>query len=483
MNNFRKTIALLLCLCMVASAALSLAEAQDGSQTVTDVATGDVTQAVAVTAPELADTDVLATVNGTPITWGEVQEYYDGLVSYYGEPDATMVETYRAFALETTITMTLTNQTAAANGLDQYTEEEKAAVYQTADTDWQNALDSWVANNQPLSETATEAEKTDAYAKAAAYFSEMGYDQQKLRDEYMDSETYKRVTAFVTKDIAVTDEEVLAQYNANVTNDQALYENDVDAYEYQLMLYNNQYATEKPWYHPAGYRFVKHILLEVDEALLSKYNDLQARLEESMDAETEAAEASAAPEATEAAATDAAATPEPTQEPVSQADVDNAKAEILASLEAKTTEIYDKIAAGSDFDTLIAEYALKADGVTATDPGMVGGDYPNGYEVGIASATFVPAFVEAAFSIAQVGEVSAPYISEYGVHIVKYMADVPAGAVELTDALKTTLRESLLSERSDTALTAWQAAADIAYTGLVPSMAELQSAEATDAAE
>ena len=492
MNIIRKSIALLLCLCLTAGAALSLAEATE-APTPTEV-----TEAVAVAATALQDTDIIAKVNGEDVTWGSVSPYYDSLVNYYGEPDATMVDMYRAFAVETAIVMVLSRQTAAQNGLDQYTDEERNAIYATADTDWQAALDNWVANNANLADTATEEEKAAAYKEAEAYYLTLGYDQEKLHQDYLERDTYERVTAFVTKDIAVTDEDVQAKYDQNVADDQLLYENDINAYEQQVQLYNYQYATELPWYHPAGYRFIKHILLPVDETLMSRYTDLVARLEEQMSDETEAAdatatdaaaaEATADPAAAEAtvdpaaATVDPAATPEPTQEPVTQADVDTAKADILASVQATIDEINQKIAANEDFDALIAQYAVKADG-TATDAGMTSGSYPNGYEVSLASGTYVPEFVEAAFSVDAVGDVSAPYISDYGVHIVKYVADVPAGPVALTDELKETIRTTLTEELNNTAMDAWQSAATVEYTGLVPSMASLQSAEDTAATE
>ena len=297
----------------------------------------------------------------------------------------------------------------------------------------------------------------------------------------------------------MTDEDVQTQYDANVAKDKAAYENDLDAYEYQIMMYDYQYVTEKPWYHPAGYRYVKHILLPVDDTLLSTYTDLQARLEEQMEAESEDSDATVSDTndtdetGVDAAATDAAdatatpevtadpnVTPEPTETPVTQADVDNAKAAILASVQDKTTEINDKIAQGEDFDALIKEYAVKADG-TATDSGMTSGSYPNGYEVALASTNFVPEFVQAAFSITDVGGVSAPYVSQYGVHIVKYLGDVPSGPVELTDELKESIRTDLLSTKTSAAMDAWQKQATVTYTGLIKSYDELQQeAAATD---
>ena len=475
MMKLNKTLALLLCVCLMASGAVALAESTDATQTVTDVATDEVTTAVATTI-QLNDTDVVARINGTDVTGAEVKSVYTDLVNSYGEPDETMLELYYAVAMEQAATMKLIALTAAEKGLDQYTDEELAAVYAESDASWQSALDNYVQSSGTVTETSTDAEKTSAYSAAEAYYAGLGYTKDLLRTNYLESSTYQRVEDFVCKDITVSDEAVQTKYDENVATDKALYENDLDAYESQMMMYQQQYVTEKPWYHPAGYRYIKHILLSVDATLLANYNDLQARLEEQMDSES--TEATATDTAADATA-DPSATPEPTQEPVTQADVDNAKADILASLQDKITAINDKIAAGTDFDALITEYAVDADG-NATDVGMTNGTYPSGYEVSMASASFVPEFVEAAFSVSQVGDVSAPYISQYGVHIVKYVSDVPAGAVELTDDVKTSIRTTLETSLRDAAMTAWHDAASIEYTGILKTIDEIQVDEAAD---
>ena len=78
-----------------------------------------------------------------------------------------------------------------------------------------------------------------------------------------------------------------------------------------------------------------------------------------------------------------------------------------------------------------------------------------------------PAFTQAAFSVEKVGDVAQPVVGSYGVHIVCYHRDVPSGAVELTEELKNTLREELLStkegEQFNTVLAGWMEAAKIEY--------------------
>ena len=197
---------------------------------------------------------------------------------------------------------------------------------------------------------------------------------------------------------------------------------------------------------------------------MDTYTDLLARYEEQMDAEaeTETAEADTTAEDT----TEAAVTAE---------DVDAAKAAVIASVQDTIDEINQKLSQGVSFDDLIAEYG--------TDSGMTSGEYPNGYEVALASYGYVQEFVSAAFSVDTMGDVSQPVVSDYGVHIVKYVADVPAGPIELTDDLKAVIYENLMDEKSNVILNDWHNSADIVYTGIIRSIAEIQATETTDAAE
>ncbi len=440
----------------------------------TSDAAGEVTDAVAATEFQLALEDVVANVNGQPVTGADVLESYKSIVSYYGEPGEDSLELYYAVSMEQAITLKLIQMSAAEMGVDQFTQEELDALNATSDSEWQYALDNYVSSNLEDVTAATEDEKAAAYAEAETYYGQLGYTKETLRESYLENEVFERVKAELCKDVVVTDDEVTAYYNETVAADQATYENDVDAYETQIMMVQYGYADQTPWYHPQGYRYIQHILLTVDETLLATYTDLLARYEEQMDTEEEAA-ATAAPEATVAAdataAPDAAAvTPEPTQAPVTAEEIDAAKAAILASVQTTIDEINAKLAQGVSFEDLLTEYG--------TDPGMVSGSYPNGYEVSLASYGYVPEFVAAAFSVDAIGDISEPFISDYGVHIVKYVADVPAGPVVLTDELKEQIRTTLLETKNNEVLDAWHNAADIQYTGIVRSVEEIQAEEA-----
>ena len=434
MNIFKKLAALILCLCMLMSVA-AIAE-------------------TAETAPvaELNDTDVLLTINGEAVTWAQAKSYYDGFVldysSYYDMTLPENIEMFRSVAMQNACHEALLMQKATEKGLA-LDEAGMEAALAEADAIWEENIAYYIAQSHPeLTEESSEADRTAARDEAVAYMNENGFSQEYIRENYTKSKVLNALFMDTVKDVAVTDADVEADYQAKVAADKALYENDIDAYiAYNSNVdMNNMYVMygygdtmmDYAWYRPAGFRGVQHILLSVDESLMQEYQSVQAQLEEQMTGE-EAAEGE-----TEAAPA------------VTQADLDNAKAAILAASQEKIDEINQRLANGEDFEALIPEYTL---------------DSANIYDVSVASTNYVPEFVEAAFSVDNVGDVSAPYISQFGIHIVKYVSDIPAGPIEMTEEQRAARLESLLSERQNAkyseVVEGWVAESVIEYTGIV----------------
>lgn len=488
MTKLRKTVALLLCLCMLWGTA---ALAEDAAAA-TDTAT-------AVT--ELNDTDVLATINGEDVSWDDVKSLYSSLVAQYGSAyDLTQqanVDLFRAVALENRLTEALMEQKADEFGVGELTDDEIAAIEADADANWETALADYQAYFYPdLTEESGEEEKAAAQEEALNYYKDQGYTLESLREEYKRYTIINKIADIMVQDATVTDQEVEDLYQSLVEADKELYENDIAAYESynsyvdQMAMYAALYGTssnlDHAWYKPDGFRAVKHILLPVDSELMTAYTDLQARWEEQQEAAA-AAEESDGETAEATDADEATAEPTATPEPVTEDQVNAAKAAIFDSLADTIDEINQKIAGGADFDELIATYGVNEDG-TASDPGMTTEPYmTSGYEVCSASTAYVPEFVEAAMSIDSVGGVSAPYLSSYGVHIVKYIGDVEGGPIPMTDEQREAKRQSLLASKQNelyaSTLESWLAEADITYTGVTPSIAELEgTTAATDTA-
>ncbi len=448
MNNLKKLAALLLCLCML----LSLTAIAEDAAVDTSVET---TEAPAALAPALNDTDVLMTINGEAVTWAQAEPYYNSFVSqysaYYDMSLQENVDTFMAVAAENAYHEVLLLQKAAELGLYPLSDADAATALAEADAIYEENIQYYIASYHPeLTAESAEAEQTAARENAIAFLEEQGFTPEYVRVNYSKSKVLDMLYTQITQDVSVTDADVEAQYQAQVEQDKALYENDIDAYiaynsnvdmNNMYLMYTGQGTEmEYAWYRPAGFRGVKHILLSVDESLMQEYQNIQAQLEEQIAAEGE----------------------EAAESTVTQADLDNAKAAILAANQEKIDEINQRLVNGEDFEALIPEYTL---------------DSANLYEVSVASTNYVPEFVEAAFSVEKVGDISAPYISQFGIHIVKYMEDIPAGPIEMTEEQREAKLENLLTIRREEVYTAaveeWKAAATIEYTGLVMSYDEL----------
>lgn len=371
---------------------------------------------------------VVATVNGKDVTQAQVDEILYNLISYFSQSydvsSEDILTALKQMSLELAVQYELMEQKAVELGLHDPTEEEQAAL---------------------------EAEVAEQWEEMGDILTVYGYTQEDLLEEAQYNFWYEKVAAYMVEGAEVTDEAVQARYEELVAQDEYQYKDNVLMYEYMTQMYG-----QEAYYTPEGYRGVTHILLNVDEELMNAYQELAAKLEE-QSSELEAGIVEGESEATDE--TEAAA------EPVTQEMVDAARQAMMDSVQPTVDEIMQKLADGASFDDLIVEYG--------NDPGM--SDATNkelGYSVNRDSVIWDPAFVEGAFSgkMQKVGDVSDPVLGNYGVHIICYKRDVPAGAVELTDDLRASIREALLAdvenERFEEVMTAWLEEADIAYTAV-----------------
>ena len=410
--------------------------------------------------------DVMVLVNGEAVDRQTFEEYRSSLVNYFAQYGYDMTnEDNLAFvggmAMQTLVEDTILFQKAADLGLDVTDEERAQAEAENAEA-WAEAVDYYMTYYIGVADDATDEEKADGRMNALALLESMGYTESALLDSAIDSLRYEKAYAYMVQDAEVTDADIQAVYEERVAEDKAEFENDVAYYEAQ------QYYGYDSFYTPEGYRGVTHILLDVDQELLDAWQSLSAMLEEQQD-EAEYADEEAATE-TEVEAEDAEAEAEPTAEPVTQEQVDAAYAAIIASVQPTIDEIFAKLEEGTPFADLVAEYGV--------DPGMQEEPYKSeGYAVHLDSILWDPAFVAGAFSVDEVGAVAQPIVGSYGVHIIQYTRDVPAGPVELTEELKAELRDEVLarkeSELFEQTLTAWKNESEITYSAEAQEMVTL----------
>lgn len=406
--------------------------------------------ALAETAPEASPEDVMATVNGVEITRSQFDAYVANYDSYYTSMgyDMTSAENQailKEIAMLTLVQYAIMDQKIVEMGVS-LTDEEAADAAQQAREEWESVIDNGLTYYGATDES-TEAERAAILVQVLAELEAMGYTEQGYIDEAVQNASYIKLEDEIVKDVVVSDEEVVAYYNELVAADEVAYKDDAAAYEsaqYMNQMYlaygYTDYYTDL-YYMPEGYRSVTHILLTADEALLTAYADLQATYEEQQSAIEEGAEV--------------------TETLVTAEEVENARLAILAAVQPTVDEINQKLAEGAAFADLIPQYT--------SDPGMdTAEEIATGYEVHMDSTNWVIPFRDAAFTVDNIGDVTAPVVTDYGVHILQYVADIPGGPVELTGDLMETLRSTLLEPQQSTKLnetmSQWMAEAEIVYS-------------------
>lgn len=371
---------------------------------------------------------VLITFDGEDITLSEIKDYLywmlnEGYASSENDYNLAIMYLVREKVVEKKI---------VEWGMDQFTEIEMESFRNEAHSLWENAIDSYVSYYLPED---TDEARAKVREEGAAYFTSLGYSEESLAEGLKQSAAYEKLEQKILegKDVAISEEEIRAAFEEGAAQEQAQIQDNIYLYE----LYQNYYGAEF-WYVPEGYRGIIHILMKVDDELLSAYQEAQAAYEDSVTEEA------------------------PEGDAEKKAAAEAAKAAVLASKQAEIDDIYARLAQGESFETLISQYG--------EDPGMTQASYlVEGYAVHKDSVIYDPVFIAGAFSekMQQPGDTSDPVVGSYGIHILHYLRDIPGGATELTDEISAEIEASLYTEKVNgyyaETLEAWIAEHDIVY--------------------
>ena len=340
-------------------------------------------------------------------------------------------------------------------GLDQLTEEETEAVKADAQKSYDDALD--YVKTYML--TDTEGMDDDAIAAAAAdKLTEMGVTY----DSYLEAQTKTKIDEklreYAVKDVAVTDEEIQADFDSKVEADKTTYGENAASWATAA---NNGTTL---YYTPAGVRRVKQILTKFKDEDQTAITEAQAKV-------TEANTARTAAQAKIDAANETLALEGDTDEikeakAVAQADLDAAQQELndadqaltdaTKAVEDATNKAFENL--DEEVDAILAE--LDAEGADwqkimdekNQDPGMASN--PKGYAVAAGMTNFDSAFVDAAMALEKPGDHSGKVRgSAYGYYIIRYESDETEGPIALDD-VKESISSSLLTTKQNEAYNA-----------------------------
>lgn len=464
---------------------------------------------------ELDGAQVVAKVNEHEITKADWQNYRDYLIAYeqqymqqyYGfamPVDDEMIASYGENALEQAIQSFVMEDKIAELGLSPLSEEEAAEVDEYAqemydfyklmvryqyypDVETVEEEQARLAAATPSEATAAEATAAEATtaeataAEAVATMTDAELDAllaQELEamgmtvEYFVNNETSTRITEKlydqVTAEVAVTDEEIKAEFDSLVETQKTNYDANPTAYA------SAESNGSDLYYVPEGYRGVKNLLIgfsdekktEISELKDAKtladntVTEMQSQLDELNAQDTAELDEEAKADYDEQVAS---VTEQLTNAQKMSEEAETRLSEVTeaayAEIEAYAADVLAQAQSGANFDDLVKAYG-EDDGMM-TEPAL-----SRGYLVCEGLGIYEQAFQDAAMALENVGDVSAePVKTSYGYHILQYAQDIPAGAVEYTDEIKEKLSDKLLSAAQDAAyqaaITQWVSEANV----------------------
>ena len=388
--------------------------------------------------------ELVATFDGGEVPLDEAESLYDLSVTQYAQMGIDVVAygmdgILREVVVDTLAEEAIVQYMAGELGLG-LTEEQQAQFAEEAQATYDSQVDSYY---QTYLAGQYESEE-DGLAAAAQALDEMGYTYDYYLDALTRTQLSSNVYDHVTKDVAVTEEDIEAAYDEYVAADEETY---ADPYQFESAFSSGTTI----YYTPEGYRNVKHILFKFDDDQATRYDELSARLadlEAEQVAAAEAADATPAPEAEDGEAESPRAITE-IEADIAQvsADLDALYEELMPEAEAAI----ERFNAGEDIDALIAELN--------DDTGMPETGYAVSTTAEASAQAWDPAFTEGALSIEEVGGLSAPVRGVYGIHLIYYAGDITPGATaleEVHDEVESLTLQNKISQTYADQISAWK---------------------------
>lgn len=313
-------------------------------------------------------------------------------------------------------------QHAEELGLTELNEADQAAIREAAEAYYEEQKQFYSLSVETNGMSKEEADKAvDAYLADELGVTLDGIILSQTGDYWV-----QKLYEYVGKDVAVTDEDVQAAYDELLAEQQSLFTQYPDEYEYALI-------SDTPIaYNIDNYRRVKHILLSFE----NPDDYVQA-----------------------ATLTDAIAQLDPQTQMDEISELQSQLDALYADLDAKAESIIAEINNGADFDDLIQQYGQ--------DEAMLQEPYrTTGYYVSANSIRWAAEFIEGSMMLQEPGQVSIPVHTVNGVHIIQYVGDVEPGAVPLEDIrgdIEETVRSEKMQEVYEEQVSAWITEADPKY--------------------
>lgn len=399
------------------------------------------------------DDPVVVSAGGVSYRLSEAQAYLDALAAQY-QADITSRESallLRDQAVQSLVDQAILNAKYRELGLDVLDGTERESLYRQTEEAYNEGIQAYA--EQLVSQYGSDA--GEAATMAESLLKMQGVTVDALFEQVLEKRKDYRLLECVAGDVTVSDAEIEAAYEEYYVKPcREAYEYDISRYETQTML-----SGEASYYMPTGYRLIRHILLALPADMADTMDDCRARLSAAQKTAGEGLTALTRLTADEKAAADAVSEAQRALDAANDAyyaileEYTSLTARALETVGDTTAEILQRLSAGETFDALVAAYS--------TDPDMPAEGYPVHRE----SVRWADTFRDAAMALKNIGDVSAPIVTDGGVHILYYAADLPSGAAQMPADVRDTLAEQLLQRaryaKLETLLASWRTEYDI----------------------
>lgn len=352
-------------------------------------------------------TAAAAEFDGGVVTVAEASAEYQTIASYYqliGMNEADYADSAKQEVLDGLVETKILELKAKEAGVYELTDAEEAEIEENIRSEYEANVEYYMAFRYDENKTEDEIRQ-----ETIDYLDQNGYAYEALLQDAQQQAWREKLFDAVTRDLDVSDDQLREFYDSQLASDEEKYSADFAAYEADTQ------GGRTPVWNPGGVRRIQYIEIPFDDAQTQEYAAIQDAL--------------AFGDSDQMTALDA----------------------LYSALQPQAQAVLDRLNAGERFESLMAEIGGSGEaGICVSDLSTLCGDE----------------FRDAAMALSSIGDVSGLVKTDTGYRILRYAADVPAGAASF-DSVKDTLRETYAVELKTSAYNAqvgeWIQEANVKY--------------------